>query len=347
MTENTKSNIKIIVSVMLVGAFVGLIYTYAFYLSRPDPEGSIWIGISIGVLLSGFASAFEIFFINSPESKIRTLPFLVSLIIRITVHFTIIVVIILIVQKIFPFMTGRTVHLISDTPQDTIIDIGFSILILSVIIFWMQMRVFIGSRTLKNLILGKYYKPINEERIFMIVDVLGSTAATQKIGDSQFHAYLNRLFILFDQAIHKHGGEVHSYVGDAIFIMWPFEENSQKNERVFKTLYDLDQICKTKQEVIMKEFNLPPRFRAAIHGGSIAVGEMGHRKRQITYLGNTLNLTSRLEALSKSLDIPYLVSDEVLERSSLPKSMKITSLGEKDVKGSAKKLAVSQIVIEA
>jgi len=129
--------------------------------------------------------------------------------------------------------------------------------------------------------------------------------------------------------------------------MWPFEENSQKNERVFKTLYDLDQICKTKQEVIMKEFNLPPRFRAAIHGGSIAVGEMGHRKRQITYLGNTLNLTSRLEALSKSLDIPYLVSDEVLERSSLPQSMKITSLGEKDVKGSAKKLAVSQIVIEA
>jgi len=74
---------------------------------------------------------------------------------------------------------------------------------------------------------------------------------------------------------------------------------------------------------------------------------MGHRKRQITYLGNTLNLTSRLEALSKSLDIPYLVSDEVLERSSLPQSMKITSLGEKDVKGSAKKLAVSQIVIEA
>ena len=347
MTENTKSNIKIIVSVMIVGALVGLTYTYAFYLSRPVPEGNIWIGISIGVLLSGFASAFELFFINSPDSKIRTLPFLGSLIIRITVHFTIIVVLILIVQKIFPFITGRSVFLISDNPQDTIIDIGFSILILSVIVFWMQMRVFIGSRTLNNLILGKYYKPKNEERIFMIVDIVGSTASTQQIGDSQFHAYLNKIFILFDQAIHKHGGEVHSYVGDAIFIMWPFEKNEKKNERIFKTLYELDKICKTKKDIITKEFNLPPTFRAAIHGGSIAVGEMGHRKRQITYLGNTLNLTSRLESLSKELEIPYLVSDEVLNRSSLPNSMKSVSLGDKAVKGSAKKLAVSQIVIEA
>jgi len=65
-------------------------------------------------------------------------------------------------------MTGRSVHLISDTPQDTIIDIGFSILILSVIIFWMQMRVFIGSRTLKNLILGKYYKPLFKSAIYSL-----------------------------------------------------------------------------------------------------------------------------------------------------------------------------------
>ncbi len=316
---------------------IGYFYTAAVYLSRPDSIGNAWIGISIGALLSGGSSAFELFFINRPESKIRALPFYASFFIRIVVHLSIIIASILLVQFIFSKIIGTRIFLIGDEIGDVLTDIGFSVVILAAIIFWMQMRVFIGSRTLKNLIIGNYYKPQTEERIFMIVDVLGSTAAAQKIGDDKFHEFLNRLFVLFDDVIHAHGGEVHSYVGDAIFIVWPFSDEKELNTKALVAISELNKVCEVKHDTILEEFGVSPKIRAAMHGGSIVVGEMGRRKRQITYLGNTLNLTSRLEGLAKQLNIPYLISDDVLMRMSLPEGITTKPLGEKAVKGSAKK----------
>ena len=347
MNKETSADLKTVFYIMLVGAVIGYLYAQLVSLSRPDMNGSIWIGISIGTIISGVSSSFELFFITKPESNIRALPFYASFIIRVCAHLSFIILTILLVQSVYSLFIGSRFYLIGDNLSNTVKNIGFSVIVLCIIIFWMQMRVFIGSRTLNNLIVGKYYKPQNEERIFMIVDILGSTAATQKIGDDRFHTYLNRLFVLFDEAIHKNGGEVHSYVGDAIIVVWPFASDDKTNERIFKTLNELHSLCEIKQDKFVNEFHIRPEFRAVIHGGTIVVGEMGHRKKQITYLGNTLNLTSRLEDLSKELDIPYLVSDEVLGRSSLPNSMRSVPLGEKAVKGSAKKLAVSQIVIEA
>lgn len=344
--STTLTSLKVVLFLMILGAIVGYLYTQIVYFSRPNPDGNIWIGTTIGLTLSGLSAFFEIFFVGRPESKIRALPFWASFLIRVFTHLFITIFSILVVQTIYSKLVGTPIFLIGDEVGDTLTDIGFSLFVIALIIFWLQMRVFIGSRTLKNLIIGKYNRPQTEERIFMIVDILGSTAATQEIGDSKFHTYLNRLFILFDQAIHINGGEVHSYVGDAIFVMWPFEKDPKLNERIFKTLQELHRICEKKNDAIVREFGIPPKFRAAIHGGPIVVGEMGYRKRQITYLGNTLNLTARLEALSKELEIPYLVSDEVLKRSSVPAALKSISLGEKSVKGSAKKLAVSSIVIE-
>ena len=332
---------------MILGAVIGYAYTQVVYFSRPNPDGNIWLGTTIGMSLSGLSAIFEIFFVGKPESKIRALPFWASFLIRVLIHLGIIIVVILVVQTVYSNLVGTPIYVIGAELGDTITDIGFSFVIIALIIFWLQMRVFIGGRTLKNLIIGKYYRPQSEERIFMIVDVAGSTSAAQNIGDDKFHSFLNRLFILFDAAIHKNGGEVHSYVGDAIFIVWPFSQDKEANARVFKTLSELYQICIAKHDAIIKEFGIEPKIRVAIHGGPIVIGEMGHRKRQITYLGNTLNLTARLEGLAKELNAPYIVSDEVLNRSNLPEALNVKPMGQKAVKGSAKKLAVSQIVIEA
>jgi len=347
MNDNSIGNLKTVLSVMFFGAIIGAVYTEIVYLSRPNPDGSIWIGVFIGMLLSGGSSAFEVFFVSKPESRIRALPFYLAFLIRVIVHLVIIFTSIKIVQSVYTRLTGSDIFLLGDSLDDTIIDMGFSIIIVSLIIFWMQMRVFIGSRTLNNLIVGKYHKPQSEERIFMIVDVVGSTAAAEKIGDEKFHMFLNRLFVLFDEAIHKNGGEVHSYVGDAIIIVWPFLNSEKENGRPFKTLLALHHICIDKGQAFLGDFGVRPEIRASIHGGSIVIGETGHRKRQITYLGNTLNLAARLESLAKEIGQSYIVSEEVLQRSQLPKGLAIRSMGEKLVKGSAKKLAVSGILIEA
>lgn len=347
MDKDTRYNLRSILFVTVIGALVGIVYTQVVYASRPDAIGNLWVGLFIGAILSCLSTTFEVFIVSRPDSHLRRLSFLQMLFIRTIVHLSIIIFANLLVQFSYNVITGTQGFVPAEQLGDTTTDIGFSFLVLVFIIFWMQMRSFIGARTLNNLILGKYHKPQIEERIFMIVDISGSTLATQQIGDRNFHRYLNRLFILFDYVIHKYGGEVHSYVGDAIFVMWPLENDARLNARPFQALREMKALCARKNNSIKDEFGLEPRFRAAIHAGPIVVGEMGDRKRQITYLGNTLNLTSRLEGLSKEMDIPFLVSGDVLSRTKAPRHVTFRELGEKAVKGSVKKLEVFEIVIEA
>ena len=79
----------------------------------------------------------------------------------------------------------------------------------------------IGGRVLLNVILGRYRHPIREERVLMFLDLAGSTAMAEALGEVRMQELLTRFFFDIDEPIVKHGGEVHAYVGDAVIVTWP------------------------------------------------------------------------------------------------------------------------------
>jgi len=342
-----RKDIQLFLTVLGIGGVIGWAYSSVVYLSSPDADGSVWVGIVSGALIFGATSAFELKLVSRPESKIRSLPFITSFLIRVLVHVAIIISALLFVQLMFSYLIGTRVFVVEDALSNTSTDIIFSFLVVSVFVFLFQARNFIGGRNLKYLMLGRYYRPQIEERVFMIIDIAGSTIAAEKIGDEKFHRFLNRLFILFDDPIHKYGGEVHSYVGDAIIAVWPLANDKRKNTRVFQALLEIQEICREKEGVLINEFNIQPNIHAAIHAGRVAVGEMGLRKRQITYLGNTLNLTFRLENLSKNPEVTQgmVVSNSFLQNSNILETMRVKPIGKRELKGSKEKLDVSSISI--
>ena len=93
------------------------------------------------------------------------------------------------------------------------------------------------------------------------------------------------------------------------------------------------------------KFGERPDIRLAFHKGRIVAGETGFRKRQITYLGNTVNLVSRIEALTKTGIGHFLASDEYLEACEIPKGVNVTKLGEYELKGSQSPMPVSRLEI--
>ena len=72
--------------------------------------------------------------------------------------------------------------------------------------------------------------------------------------------------------------------------------------------------------------------------------ECGDSHRQITYLGDVLNTTARLEALSKSLGVEILASRSLLERGALPEGIMADDHGRHALKGLAEPLEVSALV---
>lgn len=328
--------------IIAFGALVGYIYTLVVYMPVSS-LGSPWLGAAIGVGIATVTSGFELFFVSNPNSLIRKLAFIPQLLLRVCTHAVLILVMIIGVQYFYDRIYGTNILNLDDGFGDYAANLGFSLFIAALIMFYLQMRLFIGGRTLKNIILGKYNSPKNENRIFMFVDVVGSTAAAQKIGDINFHKYLNRLFTLFDGPINRFGGEVHSYVGDAIIITWPLSSKSKKNARVLLTAKHIVELCSVNAEKIEGEFGEKPRIRLAINGGPIVAGETGFSKRQITYLGDTINITSRIEHLAKELNQDYLISTNLLASMELPDDIQASSLGEFPMKGAKNKMGLSKL----
>lgn len=345
MVSVKTSDLRTVLAMALVGAVAGGLYARIAYISRPDAIGSVMLGITLGVLIGAGISFFETVFVSRPNSRIRQMPFFLSVLLRAVIYSFIIVTARILAQNIHYAVTGNLIMLVGVSQRDTITDLGFSIVMISILVFFMQMRNFIGARTFRNLLIGRYNKPRVEERVFMIVDVVGSTSLAQKIGDVKFHKFLNRIFILADDPINKFGGEVHSYVGDAVFVVWQTSSSHAANARALKTIAQIDHLIVQATPSIEQEFGIKPQVRIAVHKGSVVAGETGHRKRQITYLGNTVNIASRIEALTKSGIGPYLASEEYLRSVELPAGVIAEAIGDFEIKGSESKLSLFRITI--
>ena len=341
--ENLKENFLLWASLAFIGGLIGYIYTSLVYLTDENAVGSPWLGFGIGFLLSSLSSGFELAYVSSPDSAFRKFAFLPSMFARTLVHLGIIVFSLMFCQLIYLGLTGHNLLLTGGSFQDALTDILFSFFVVGMIVFLMQMRLFIGGRQLRNLIIGQYHNPIVEDRVFLFLDVAGSTEAAQRLGDVGFHKYLNHLFVLFDRAITKFGGEVHSYVGDAIIAVWPLEANPEKNKRIIHALAEIQKLCFENSENVESRFGVLPRIRMAVHGGSVVVGETGNSKRQITYLGNTVNVTARIEAKAKELGTSCLASSDFLKNCNLPDAVFTREEGEHRLKGLDGAIALSSI----
>src|SRR5258708_13376965 len=79
----------------------------------------------------------------------------------------------------------------------------------------------VGSRVLLNFILGRYRRPVREQRVLLFLDLAGSTSLAEAMGELRMHQLLTQFFYDIDEAILAHDGEVHAYVGDEVIVPGP------------------------------------------------------------------------------------------------------------------------------
>ncbi|MFC1665539.1 adenylate/guanylate cyclase domain-containing protein [Pseudomonadota bacterium] len=189
-----------------------------------------------------------------------------------------------------------------------------------------------GGRVLINFILGKYHTPVSEERIFMFLDLVGSTQLAERLGDIGVQTMITRFFFDISEPIIEFGGEIHRYIGDQVVIIWPLDKGANILRAILCYFAIFAKATKIAPDY-EREFGSALTFRVGLHGGPVVVSECGDFKQELVYYGNSVNTAARIEQQCKAFDCSFLVSGDLINRIDLPNTLSAQSKGVVQLRG--------------
>ena len=194
-----------------------------------------------------------------------------------------------------------------------------------------------GQGIFWDIISGKYNTPKEESRIFMFLDLNSSTSIAESLGDKKYHELLKDIFIDITNPILENRGEIYQYVGDEVVIAWRYDEGL-RNNKCINCFFDIKTHLLLLRDKYIGKYGLIPAFKAGIHCGKIIAGEVGIIKRDITYSGDVLNTTSRIQNMCKEFNQEMLVSIALIEELQLTDRYTMQMLGAIKLRGKEKEM---------
>ena len=216
--------------------------------------------------------------------------------------------------------------------------VGILLYIASVVVitqFFAEFREGMGLDTLNNFFLGKYHHPIEEERIFMFVDMKSSTTIAENLGHVRYFEMFKEYFFDLSGAVIDHGGAIYQYAGDEMIVCWKLKDGLRKNNSV-DCFFAMKSTLEMQVDKYNSKFGLLPKFKAGLHCGKVTAGEIGSLKKEIIFTGDVLNTSARIQGLCNQFGADLLISEDLVEVLRLPASYAVTSVGETLLKGRSK-----------
>lgn len=174
-----------------------------------------------------------------------------------------------------------------------------------------------GPGVLKDFLLGKYFHPTREERIFMFLDLRSSTKIAELLGEARYFNFLKELFREATIPILNSRGEIYQYIGDEIVITWKMDKGL-KNAACVRCFFDIQEVILKRSPYYLEKYGFKPEFKAGIHYGHVMTGEIGVVKRDIIFSGDVLNTAARIQGKCNDFGVDILLSHHIIERLSLP-----------------------------
>lgn len=181
-------------------------------------------------------------------------------------------------------------------------------LILVLTLAVIQVSNIFGPGMLPRFVVGRYFHPAEEFRVFMFLDVKSSTTLAEEMGNMKYFRFISQFIEDVAAPIHEHNGEIYKYVGDEIIISWtqPYARSCIPCYHAVQDTID------ARSQHYREHYGHVPEFKAGAHCGPVIVGEIGVLKKEIMYSGDVLNTAARIQALCNEYGHSLLVSHDVL-----------------------------------
>lgn len=162
--------------------------------------------------------------------------------------------------------------------------------------------------------------PREQEIAVMFCDLRSFTALSERQLPYDVVFLLNRYFDIVGNAVAATGGVVDKFIGDGAMAVFGLESDLPTACRAaLRCAAMIRQNIDLMNADLKKDMGLTIDVGIGIHAGSAIIGQMGfvgHMSQ--TAIGDTVNVASRLEGVSKDLGAPIVVSHEVMSRQEEP-----------------------------
>lgn len=177
---------------------------------------------------------------------------------------------------------------------------------------------------------------IGDQRVIsvMFADLRNFTKLGSRLPPQQVVQVLNLFLTEMVEIIERHKGMVNKFLGDGLMALFGAagDDNTHARDAVLAAVEMLEAMERINQREELADNKVRLAIGIGIHTGEAVVGSVGSPKRlEYTAIGDTVNVASRIESLTKTLGTPILVSQPT--RDQIGTSIEFKTFDAQTVKG--------------
>jgi len=191
-------------------------------------------------------------------------------------------------------------------------------------------RIFLGGEIVKVTVL--------------LSDIRGFTTISSLIPPTEVVRMLNEYFQEMESIIFKYQGILDKFIGDAIMVIYgaPIKKDND-TERAIRTALEMVAKIENLRAKWQQEKKFEFEIGIGINTGEAIVGNVGSRRRMdYTAIGNDVNITFRLEELTRELSARIIISESTYKE--VKDIVEVEDLGKREIRGREGTIRVYKLI---
>ena len=155
-----------------------------------------------------------------------------------------------------------------------------------------------------------------QEVAVMFADIVGFTSLAERSSPEGIVLMLREFHRLVEESVFDHGGTLDKYLGDGVMVTFGTPTRGKRDASdALCCANDLLQRMESWNQSRASDGHREIRVSIGVHFGSVVLGDIGTERRlEYATLGDTVNVASRLEEMTRSIGCHCVVSNQLVNQ---------------------------------